>query len=138
MLSSHVQKTITLESAEGCYSYVILHTHDISVKYAVKAFTSMPTRTSQTLTQRGRRQQQHVLNTAFTHGVHIGIGSKDDKSLPETNCAKRSSMAGMCRYTINWMFWMHSLCVVFGKTSNFEGGGGKNEDEQEREKGKIG
>jgi len=64
-----VKKT-QFESAEGCYSSVILETHDLRVKYAVKAFTD-----------HFDASVHGYHNTAESHGVIVGIGRKGDKSV---------------------------------------------------------
>ena len=58
------KKKLRVESAEGCYSVAVLKRTDIRVKYAVKAFNDI---------------EQN--DTAHTHGLYLGIGSKQDRSV---------------------------------------------------------
>jgi len=58
------KKKLRVESAEGCYSGAVLKQSNIRVKYAVKAFNDIDAK-----------------DTANTHGLYIGIGSKRDRSV---------------------------------------------------------
>jgi len=59
------EEKLQFESAEGCYSHVVLHRNDLTVKYAVKALND--------LGDEG--------DTAYTHGLYIGVGSNGDRSV---------------------------------------------------------
>jgi len=61
---------LQFESAEGCYSHVILQSNDLRVKYAVKAFTDH-------LDKDVHGDQ----DTIHSHGIIIGFGKKGDKSV---------------------------------------------------------
>jgi len=58
------KESLSLESAEGCYSEAVLNTNDIKIKYAVKAFTDVRTK-----------------DTASTHGVYVGTGKNQDRTV---------------------------------------------------------
>jgi hypothetical protein len=55
---------LRFESAEGCYSAAVLEQTDITVKYAVKAFTDVD-----------------ETDTAHSHGLYVGTGKKKDKTV---------------------------------------------------------
>jgi len=63
-------KSLRLESAEGCYSAVVLENTSIRIKYAVKAFTDVD-----------QGNEKGVKDTAYTHGVYVGIGKNKDKTV---------------------------------------------------------
>lgn len=64
------QKSLRLESAEGCYSAAVLKSKDIKIKYAVKAFTDVE-----------QENDAGARDTAYTHGVYVGTGKKKDKTV---------------------------------------------------------
>lgn len=63
-------KSLRLESAEGCYSAAVLKSNDIKIKYAVKAFTDVE-----------QKNEKGARDTAYTHGVYVGTGKKKDKTI---------------------------------------------------------
>jgi len=63
-------RNLRLESAEGCYSEAVLKRNDIKIKYAVKAFTDVE-----------QKNKEGARDTAYTHGVHVGIGMDRDKTV---------------------------------------------------------
>lgn len=65
-------KGLRLESAEGCYSAAVLKSNDIKIKYAVKAFTDV---------EQENKNGKGVKDTAYTHGVYVGTGMKNDKTV---------------------------------------------------------
>ena len=56
---------LTFESAEGCFSAVVLRQTDLNVKYAVKALTDV----------------SEARNSAFKTTVYLGTGSNGDRSI---------------------------------------------------------
>jgi hypothetical protein len=58
------KESLHFESAEGCYSAVILQQNDIRVKYAVKAFTDI-----------------NVHDMANSHGLYVGFGAHHDRTV---------------------------------------------------------
>jgi hypothetical protein len=66
-----------LESAEGCYSVALLHNEDISVKFAVKAWTDehhaqeLPQQTNE-----HRNTQKAMTDTIPTHGLYVSRGHR--------------------------------------------------------------
>jgi len=63
------EKKLEFESAEGCYSAVVLKQTDIRIKYAVKALTDEAT------TKDGTQSK------ALSHGVYISFGKNKDRSV---------------------------------------------------------
>jgi hypothetical protein len=66
--------SLRLESAEGCYSAVILQRKDIKVKYAVKAFTDVNTLDYIT-------DASLLGDRTYKNGLYHGIGSDGSKSV---------------------------------------------------------
>lgn len=68
------EKSLTLESAEGCYSAAVLKHNNIRIKYAVKAFTDV-------------NSMDYISDKAllgdmrYSHGLYHGIGSDGSKSV---------------------------------------------------------
>ena len=76
-----------LESAEGCYSAVVLHTDDIKVKYTVKALTDA---------------EGAGADSAILHGLYVGLGQNGDRSVVWTAGVEEGSGQRLLNLPVNW------------------------------------
>lgn len=76
-----------LESAEGCYSAVALHTDDIKVKYTVKALTDA---------------EGAGADSAILHGLYVGLGQNSDRSVVWTAGMEEGDGQRLLNLSINW------------------------------------
>ena len=90
------KQTLSLESAEGCYSAAVLKSNDIKIKFAVKAFTDVENGNG-----KGPR------DTAYTHGVYVGTGKKNDKTVIYK--AGIDHTKGLLTVPNDWFETKHSL-----------------------------
>jgi len=82
------KKNIRFESAEGCYSKAILEQNDIAVKYAAKGTVDVATFIFSFILTNPQQPNHYAAltdtlrtDTAYSHGMFIGFGSKLDKTV---------------------------------------------------------
>ena len=85
------KEKLKFESAEGCYSVAVMQQKDIRVKYAVKAFTDVKD-----------------TDTAYKHGLYIGIGQHRDRSVIYKAASERQGR-GLINLSPTWFEAKHNV-----------------------------